>query len=173
MDEKELEDAVNAYRNFLKVIKTLRSEGGCPWDREQTPLSMRGDLIEETFEAVDAISSEDSEHAKEELGDVLLNDTIISYMYEQKGLWTIADSINELTQKLIRRHPHVFKESEGSAEAKDKADTTEKVLSQWDRIKENVEGRKTESVLESVPEDFPPLLKSYKYAKKAIKKGFD
>lgn len=170
---KRTEDAVEAYRRLLGVIQTLRSENGCPWDNAQTPLSMRGDLIEETFEAVDAISSEDSEHAKEELGDVLLNDTMISYMYEQLGDWTIADSINELSDKLIRRHPHVFKESEGASQVHETADTSDKVLSQWERIKQNVEGRKTESVLDSVPEGFPPLLKSYKYAKKAIKKGFD
>ncbi|MCF0242242.1 MAG: nucleoside triphosphate pyrophosphohydrolase, partial [Treponema sp.] len=64
------EDTIKAYDRFLTVIKKLRAEGGCPWDREQTPLSMRGDLIEETFEAVDAISTDDAEHAKEELGDV-------------------------------------------------------------------------------------------------------
>lgn len=170
---KDMEKTVDAYRRFLTVITTLRSDHGCPWDKEQTPLSMRGDLIEETFEAIDAISSQDSVHAKEELGDVLLNDTMISYMYEQKGDWTIAESINELSDKLIRRHPHVFKNSEGATETQDAADTSEKVLSQWDRIKQNVEGRKNDSVLDSVPEDFPPLLKSYKYAKKAIKKGFD
>lgn len=167
------EDAVKAYRRLLGVIQTLRSENGCPWDKAQTPLSMRGDLIEETFEAVDAISSEDSEHAKEELGDVLLNDTMISYMYEQKGAWTIAESINALSDKLIRRHPHVFKDSEGQSQVQETADSADKVLSQWERIKQNVEGRKTESVLDSVPEGFPPLLKAYKYAKKAIKKGFD
>lgn len=169
----DYEKTVEAYRRFLGVIETLRAKGGCPWDREQTPLSMRGDLIEETYEAVDAISSEDPVHAKEELGDVLLNDTMISYMYEQKGEWTIAESINELSDKLIRRHPHVFKESEGASQTEGKADTADKVLSQWERIKQNVEGRKHESVLDSVPADFPPLMKSFKYAKKAIKKGFD
>jgi len=167
------EKTAEAYKRFLGVIETLRSENGCPWDKEQTPLSMRGDLIEETFEAVDAITSEDALHAKEELGDVLLNDTMISYMYEQKGDWKIAEAIDELSDKLIRRHPHVFKESEGASQVQEKADTADKVLSQWDRIKQNVEGRKDESVLDSVPENFPPLLKSYKYAKKAIKKGFD
>lgn len=170
---KNNEETVKAYERFLEVIQTLRSETGCPWDKEQTPLSMRGDLIEETFEAVDAVSSGDSEHAKEELGDVLLNASMISYMYEQQGSFTMADSINELSDKLIRRHPHVFKNSEGASEAKDSADTSEKVLSQWERIKQNVEGRKNESVLDSVPPSFPPLIKSYKYAKKAIKKGFD
>ena len=167
------EDTIKAYDRFLTVIKKLRAEGGCPWAREQTPLSMRGDLIEETFEAVDAISTDDAEHAKEELGDVLLNGTMISYMFEQRGDWTISESINELTDKLIRRHPHVFKESAGSSEVQGNADTADKVLSQWERIKQNVEGRKEKSVLDSVPEGFPPLLKSYKYAKKAIKKGFD
>lgn len=173
MENQEIDKTVEAYRRLLEVIITLRGENGCPWDREQTPLSMRGDLVEETFEAVDAISSQDPEHAKEELGDVLLNDTMISYMYQQQGDFTIAESINELSDKLIRRHPHVFKESSGAVEAQGTADTSDKVLSQWERIKQNVEGRKTESVLDSVPEGFPPLLKAYKYAKKAIKKGFD
>ena len=106
--------AEKAYNRLYNVVSILRSENGCPWDREQTPMSMRRDLIEETFETVDAITQNDSEHAKEELGDVLLNATMISYMYEQKGDFTLAQVLNELSEKLIRRHPHVFPESEGS-----------------------------------------------------------
>lgn len=168
-----IKKAATAYERFLNVIHTLRAPGGCPWDREQTPASMRADLIEETFEAVDAISADDGEHAKEELGDVLLNDTMISYMYEQRGDFTIADEINELADKLIRRHPHVFKDSEGQSQVQEKADDAEKVLAQWDRIKENVEGRKNKSILDDVPESFPPLLRAYKLQKKSAKKGFD
>lgn len=106
--------AVAAFERFLETIQTLRAPGGCPWDRDQTPLSMRRDLIEETFEAIDAISQNDAAHAKEELGDVLLNTMMISYMFEQNQDFTIADSINELSDKLIRRHPHVWPQSEGS-----------------------------------------------------------
>lgn len=169
----EFNTAEKAFNRLYNVVKILRCPEGCPWDKEQTPLSMRRDLIEETFEAVDAITQEDSFHAKEELGDVMLNATMISYMYEQKGDFSVAEVLNELAEKLIRRHPHVFLESEGSVCANTPVKNGEQVLNQWDRIKENVEGRKTECILDEVPQGFPPLLKAYKMQKKAAKKGFD
>lgn len=167
------ENAVKEFRRFLETIHTLRSPQGCPWDKEQTPLSMRKALIEETFEAVDAITQADSAHAKEELGDVLLNTAMISYMYEQDGAFTLADSIRELTDKLIRRHPHVWPQSQGASQADGKAETPSEVLSQWERIKQNVEGRKADSILDEVPQGFPPLLRAAKLQKKAAKKGFE
>lgn len=163
----------DAFEYFFRTIQTLRAKGGCPWDREQTPLSMRRDLIEETFEAVDAISQNDAEHAKEELGDVFLNASMISYMYEQEGSFKVAEVLTELADKLIRRHPHVFPQSEGASEAKDQVRTGAEVLNQWDRIKQNVEGRKGDSILDEVPQGFPPILRAYKLQKKAAKKGFD
>ena len=163
-----------AYKRLYKTIRTLRAPGGCPWDREQTPLTMRRDLIEETFEAVDAVSTGDAAHAKEELGDVILNASMIAYMYEQQNDFSVAEALNELTDKLIRRHPHVFPQSEGMSEVTEKVTTGEQVLNQWDRIKENVEGRKSvKTILDEVPEGFPPLLRAYKMQKKAAKKGFD
>lgn len=168
-----MEKTVQAFERFLETIKTLRSPGGCPWDKDQTPLSMRQALIEETFEAVDAISAKDSFHAKEELGDVLLNTMMISLMYEQAGDFKIADSINELSDKLIRRHPHVWPESAGAVESYGKIKNSDEVLNQWDRIKQNVEGRKQKSILDEVPEGFPPMLRAYKLQKKAGKKGFE
>lgn len=172
-DLKKRERAVKAFERFLETIQTLRAPGGCPWDREQTPLSMRRDLIEETFEAIDAISQEDPAHAKEELGDVLLNSMMIAYMYEQNGDFEISEAINELSDKLIRRHPHVWPQSEGASEAKSAVKNADEVLNQWDRIKANVEGRKAKSILDEVPEGFPPLLRAFKLQKKAAKKGFD
>lgn len=163
----------DAFSYFFKTIQTLRAKGGCPWDREQTPLSMRRDLIEETFEAVDAISQNDAAHAKEELGDVFLNAAMISYMYEQEGSFKVAEVLTELADKLIRRHPHVFPQSEGASEAKEAVKSSDEVLNQWDRIKQNVEGRKGDSILDEVPEGFPPILRAYKLQKKAAKKGFD
>ena len=163
-----------AYKRLYETIRTLRAPGGCPWDREQTPLTMRRDLIEETFEAVDAVSTGDAAHAKEELGDVILNASMIAYMYEQQNDFFVAEALNELTDKLIRRHPHVFPQSEGMSEVTEKVTTGEQVLNQWDRIKENVEGRKSaKTILDEVPEGFPPLLRAYKMQKKAAKKGFD
>ena len=177
MNEKPLkentENAVKAFRKFLETIQTLRAPGGCPWDREQTPLSMRPPLVEECFEAVDAITSQDSNHAKEELGDVLLNTLMISYMYEQNEDFSVADVLNEVSEKLVRRHPHVWPESQGASEEKEKAVTSGQVLNQWDRIKQNVEGRKASSILDEVPEGFPPMLKAFKFQKKAAKKGFE
>ena len=169
----EFNTAEKAFNRLYNVVKILRCPEGCPWDKEQTPLSMRRDLIEETFEAIDAITQEDPFHAKEELGDVMLNATMISYMYEQKGDFSVAEVFNELAEKLIRRHPHVFPESEGSVCANTPVKNGEQVLNQWDRIKENLEGRKTECILDEVPQGFPPLLKAYKMQKKAAKKGFD
>ena len=163
-----------AYKRLYETIRTLRAPGGCPWDREQTPLTMRRDLIEETFEAVDAVSTGDAAHIKEELGDVILNASMIAYMYEQQNDFFVAEALNELTDKLIRRHPHVFPQSEGMSEVTEKVTTGEQVLNQWDRIKENVEGRKrAKTILDEVPEGFPPLLRAYKMQKKAAKKGFD
>ena len=158
---------------LIEIIKILRSPEGCPWDKEQTPFSMRQPLVEEAFEAVDAITSDDSSHAKEELGDVFLNTVMISYMYEQRGDFSISEAVNELTDKLIRRHPHVFPESAGKSELQENVKDSASVLSQWDRIKANVEGRKEECILDEIPKGFPPILKAYKYQKKAGKLGFD
>jgi len=168
-----MSNSLQAFQSFLSVIKQLRAENGCPWDKEQTPLSLRSDLIEEVFEASEAISENDVIHAKEELGDVMLNAVMCAYMYEQHENFTVAEVFSDVAEKLIRRHPHVFPQSEGSSEMTGNVKTSNEVLSQWDKIKDNVEGRKTESILDSVPKGFPPLLKSYKLQKKASKKGFD
>ena len=173
-NDKSADKTAAAYKRLYETIRTLRAPGGCPWDREQTPLTMRRDLIEETFEAVDAVSTGDAAHAKEELGDVILNASMIAYMYEQQNDFSVAEALDELTDKLIRRHPHVFPQSEGISEVTERVTTGEQVLNQWDRIKENVEGRKSvKTILDEVPEGFPPLLRAYKMQKKAAKKGFD
>jgi tetrapyrrole methylase family protein / MazG family protein len=165
--------AAAAFNRLYELIITLRAPGGCPWDRDQTPLSMRRDLVEEVFEAIDAITSDDPCHVKEELGDVVLNTCLIAYMYEQRGDFSVADTINELCDKLIRRHPHVFPESAGRTEMTSPVRDAAEVLTQWDRIKQHVEGRQGKSILDEVPAGFPPLLKAGKLQKKAAKKGFD
>ncbi|QTQ13396.1 nucleoside triphosphate pyrophosphohydrolase [Treponema parvum] len=176
INKKIQKEAVEAasYKRLSDTVKCLRDKDGCPWDIKQTPLSMRTDLAEETFEAIDAISEQDTEHAKEELGDVFLNAVMIAYMYEQEGSFTVADVLDAVTEKIIRRHPHVFKTSSGSTCVTKTPDTPEEVLVQWDSIKESIEGRKSEkSILDQIPKGFPPLLKAYKMQKKAAKKGFD
>lgn len=171
MSEQETE---KAFGRLYSIIKRLRAPDGCPWDREQTPLTMRSDLIEETFEAVDAISQNDAPHVKEELGDVFLNTAMIAYMNEQLGNFTAAEALNDVSDKIIRRHPHVFPNSEGQQNALEGgAKTAEQVLTQWDAIKRGVENRGGKSILDEVPKGFPPLLKAYKMHKKAAKAGFD
>ncbi len=163
-----------AFENFIDIIKKLRSPEGCPWDREQTPETLRSTFIEETYEAIDAINSGNIAHIREELGDTFLNVAMIAYMYEQSGDFTVAEVLNEVSEKLVRRHPHVFPESEGHAIVEDEAITSGEVLNQWDRIKEQIEGKKSEKgILDEVPMAFPPLLRAYKMQKKASKKGFD
>ncbi len=167
------EKVSDSFLRLFDVVKTLCSEGGCPWDMDQTPLSMRQYLIEETFEACDAIASEDFSHVREELGDVMLNCLMTSFMYEKQGKFSVSEVFDDVSEKLVRRHPHVFKNSTGKSEMTETVTSSNQVMNQWDRIKSNVEGRKTVSVLDEVPSGFPPMLKAYKMLKKAAKKGFE
>ncbi|QEJ99415.1 nucleoside triphosphate pyrophosphohydrolase [Treponema phagedenis] len=168
------------FTALYEVIKQLRAPDGCPWDREQTPLSLRSTLLEETYEALEAIEeteikNQSSLHAAEELGDILLNVVMIAYMYEQREDFSVADMLQVLTEKLIRRHPHVFGQTAGFAGQTDNAKpvTADKVLDQWEEIKKTLENKREESLLDSIPKNFPPLLRAFKLQKKASKNGFD
>lgn len=163
-----------AFDRLYKIVQKLRSPEGCPWDRKQTPLTMRQPLIEETFEAVDAISAGDANHTKEELGDVFLNASMIASIHEENDDFTIVQVMNDVCDKIIRRHPHVWKNSEGSSSlVEGSQNDADKVLEQWEQIKQKVEGRKKKSSLDEVSYGLPPLLRAYKIQKKAAKKGFD
>lgn len=163
-----------AFERLYKIVQKLRSPEGCPWDRKQTPLTMRQPLIEETFEAVDAISAGDTNHTKEELGDVFLNASMIASIHEENDDFTIVQVMNDVCDKIIRRHPHVWKNSEGSSTLVEGSENNaDKVLEQWEQIKQKVEGRKKKSSLDEVSYGLPPLLRAYKIQKKAAKKGFD
>lgn len=163
---REISPKAAAFNRLSEIMEMLRSENGCPWDKEQNPQTLRSTFIEETFEAIDAISEDDADHVKEELGDVFFNLVFISRCYEESGFFGSEDCLNEICEKLIRRHPHVFGSVNGVY-------TSDEVHNQWEKIKETVEGRKSDSVLDSVPKSFPPLLKAYKLLKKAAKSGFD
>lgn len=163
-----------AFERLYKIVQKLRSPEGCPWDRKQTPLTMRQPLIEETFEAVDAISAGDANHTKEELGDVFLNASMIASIHEENDDFTIVQVMNDVCDKIIHRHPHVWKNSEGSSTlVEGSQNDADKVLEQWEQIKQKVEGRKKKSSLDEVSYGLPPLLRAYKIQKKAAKKGFD
>ena len=155
-----------AFQRLYGVVARLRAPGGCPWDREQTPRSLRGDLIEETYECVEAIDQGDSGHIMEELGDVFLLAVMLSYMHEEKGLFTLTDVLEGISEKLIRRHPHVF--------AGLKVRDSSEVLDNWARIKVEEEGRKPkDSILDGVSRGLPPLDRAWKLQKKAAQAGFD
>ena len=163
MRNEELE---KAFLRFYDVVVRLRSPGGCPWDLEQTPLSLRDDLIEETYECIEAIDEGEAAHVKEELGDIFLIVTMLAYMYEQEGLFTVTDVFELISDKLIRRHPHVF----GTTPVLN----TREVLQNWAKIKVEQEGRKPkDSLLDEVSRGLPPLDRAWKFQKKAAKAGFD
>jgi tetrapyrrole methylase family protein/MazG family protein len=155
-----------SFKALYDTVVKLRGPGGCPWDQEQTPSSLRGALVEETYECLEAIDENDPGHVAEELGDLFLLATMIGYMHEQEGKFTVADALKKVNDKLIRRHPHVF----ADVQVKDSAE----VLENWAAIKVNQEGRKPkDSVLDEVSGGLPPLDRAYKLQKKAAKAGFD
>ncbi|MDQ0257867.1 tetrapyrrole methylase family protein/MazG family protein [Evansella vedderi] len=158
------------YREFAKlrqVIAKLRGPNGCPWDKEQTHESLKKYLVEEAYEVLDAIDDGDEENLAEELGDVLLQVLLHAQIGEDEGMFQIEDVIEALTEKMIRRHPHVF----DNAIASD----ADKVVTQWEAIKKQEKGSENEfhSILESIPSALPSLLQAYKIQKKAAKVGFD
>ncbi|MDR1107482.1 MAG: nucleoside triphosphate pyrophosphohydrolase [Spirochaetaceae bacterium] len=160
-----------AFKKLCDIVARLRAPGGCPWDREQTPLSLRGDLIEETYECVEAIDEKNPSHIREELGDIFLLAVMIAYMHEQEGSFTVGGVLEDVSEKLIRRHPHVF----GALRAEDGSPlSSAEVLGNWARIKVEQEGRKPkDSILDEVSRGLPPLDRAWKLQKKAAKAGFD
>ena len=142
-------------------MEILRSENGCPWDREQDHKSIRKDFLEETYEVCEAIDLEDSELLREELGDVLLQVVFHARIEEEQGRFTFADSVNDVCRKLIVRHPHVF----GEVKVKDSED----VLRNWNDIKQETY---TET-LRSVCGALPALMRAQKIGKRAERAGMD
>lgn len=155
-------DIGKRFEKLVEIMRKLRAPGGCPWDREQTPQSIAPYLLEETYEALEAIDKGDHENTREELGDVLLQVVFQSQMADEAGYMNVGDVIDSISNKLIRRHPHVF----GDAKVKSSAH----VLQNWEKIKKT-EGKK--SMLGGVPKSLPALLKAYRLGQKASRVGFD
>ena len=163
--------AGETFAAFVDTIAALRAPNGCPWDREQTHESIARNMIEEAYEAVDAIEQHDAAHLREELGDVLLQVVLQSQIAADAGEFTVADVCRDVNAKMIRRHPHVF----GQAAA----GSAEDVLSIWDNVKlaeksaADAQAEEPEGLLESVPVSFPALLQAYKISRKAVAAGFE
>lgn len=148
--------------DLVKIMEILRSPEGCPWDREQTHKSIRNNLIEETYEAVEAIDTENSELLCEELGDVLLQVVFHSQLEKEQGGFDFSNVVDGVAKKLIERHPHVF----GDVIVKNSSE----VLENWDVIKRRTKGRRTiADVLEGVSPALPSLMRSQKLVKKAAR----
>ncbi|NNC89344.1 MAG: nucleoside triphosphate pyrophosphohydrolase [Akkermansiaceae bacterium] len=147
------------------IMHRLRAPGGCPWDAEQSHASLVGNLIEECYETVDAIQREDWPHLSEELGDLLLQVVFHSELAEEAGRFDLDEVARGISDKLVRRHPHVFAEGD--------AGDSEAVLKQWDEIKRAEKGHQEEPFLHGVGKGLPALLRAVKLQKKAAKTGFD
>ncbi|MEX0906199.1 MAG: nucleoside triphosphate pyrophosphohydrolase [Balneolaceae bacterium] len=150
----------NKFEDLVKLISILRIE--CPWDRKQTHHSIKDNLIEEAYEAVEAIDKEDYEELSKELGDLLLHVLFHSKMAAENRHFTIDDVIYRISEKLIRRHPHVFETT--------KAESGKEVAENWEAIKLK-EGKM--SILDGVPKHLPGLIKAQRMQEKAANVGFD
>jgi len=160
----ESPERLEAYADFVAIVKQLRRD--CPWDREQTHESVKHLLIEEAYEVVEAIDTQDWDELAEELGDVFLHVLFHSVIAEEGGRFTLVDVIEAETNKLVRRHPHVF----GDETAGDADD----VAASWEEIKQQEnEDDESPSVLDGVPAQLPALLRAYRVQEKAAGVGFD
>jgi len=152
------------FVRLCEIVARLRAPGGCPWDREQTNESILPQLIEEAYELVGAVRANDQENFREELGDVLLHIVMHSEIAAEAGRFDIADVLKEVSDKLVRRHPHVFGDS--------KATDSRAVVKQWERIKHEEKGVDTH-YLASLPAALPALVRAQKAQKKVARVNFD
>ena len=166
--------AAAEFARLVEIIARLRAPGGCPWDRAQTPQTLRPYLIEETYEVLDALDAEDWAELQEELGDVLLQVVLHAQLMAEAGRFDIADVVESIAEKMVRRHPHVF--GDATAESPDE------VSRNWARIKAAEKRAKAgaaarddaeRSVLDGVPKSAPALIQAQRLGEKAAKVGFD
>lgn len=152
------------FKELVEVIARLRAKDGCQWDREQTHSSLRPNMIEEAYEAVDAIDDNDLKHLQEELGDVLLQVLLHSQIASEEGAFSIEDVSRELKEKLIHRHPHVF----GNV----KVNSTDDILNNWDKLKAE-EKTHRKSAMDGISKAQSALMSAQKISKRAVKTGFE
>ncbi len=162
---KPIPEQCDGLARLQAVVHDLRSPGGCPWDIEQTHVSLLPNMIEEAYEAAEAIRSGDDAHTKEELGDLLLQVVMHAEIGSERGAFDLQDIAHGISEKLIRRHPHVYAESAAA--------TSDAVLAQWDAIKVQEKGGAPKPFLHNVGQGLPALSRAAKLQKKAAKVGFD
>lgn len=152
------------FEQLVQIVTRLRGEGGCPWDRAQTPETMRPYLLEEAYEVLEAIDTGDEAELRKELGDLLFILVLVARMHEERGAFGIQDAARDVADKMVRRHPHVF----------DPAHTTrgdEGEVASWEARK--ARERRDRSALDGVPAALPALLRAHRISEKASRVGFD
>jgi tetrapyrrole methylase family protein / MazG family protein len=166
MENTKLNQLHMELEALFRLVAALRGDNGCPWDKKQTPETVSIYLIEEVFELADAIETADPDQIREELGDVLFHIVFIARMFQERAEFDLADVAQTITQKMIRRHPHVFGEK--------KVGSSEEVVENWHKIKldEKKPADRT-SLLDSVPAKMPALLRAYRISDRAAKSAFD
>ena len=147
---------------LIELMATLRSPAGCPWDRKQTPATLKPFVLEEAYEVAAAIDAGDPAELRDELGDLLFQVVFQAQIAAENGHFTLHDVVTGITDKMTRRHPHVFGEA--------RADTAEAVLDQWEQQKKKAEGR---GLFDGLPAALPALLKAFRVQEKAARVGFD
>lgn len=153
-------------KDLISLIALLRAPGGCPWDREQTHLSLKKSFIEETYEVIEAINKNSTDGLKEELGDVLMQVVLHTQIEREADNFDFDDVCDELCKKLIVRHPHVF----GDVKASNSAEA----LSNWNDVKQSLKGvTKQSEMMDSIPLELPALMRAQKVQSRAAKAGFD
>ena len=169
-----MSDALRATREFTRLVEimaTLRGPGGCPWDREQTIDSLKPFVLEETYEVLEAIDRHDHAALREELGDFVFEAVFLAQLESEAGHFTIADSLQSIAEKLVRRHPHVFNRDEGEAAL----DSAGQVRTKWEEIKAQERGAspKPKTLLGGIAPALPALLRTYHIGVRAASVGFD
>ena len=162
--------AAERFEQLVEIMRTLRSEHGCAWDKQQTLKTLRPFVLEETYELLDALDRDDYGALEHELGDFLFEAVFLAQICDEEGRFSIADSIQSIAEKLIRRHPHIF-DPDGKASL-----TPKQVKQQWEEIKAKERkdaGEAEKTVLSGVPRAMPSLLRAYELSTRAAQVGFD
>jgi nucleoside triphosphate diphosphatase len=162
------------FEHLVEIMRRLRAPDGCPWDREQTPASLRPFVLEETYEVLEAIESGTPAHLCDELGDFLFEAVFLAQMSEEAGQFGIGEAIDAICDKLVRRHPHVFARADGDA-----ALTSHQVIEKWETLKARereaagLPAKRAKTTLGGVPKTLPSLLRAYEISSRAAAVGFD
>lgn len=167
---KDSTDTGEAFERLVEIIRYLRSEDGCPWDKVQTHESLKKCLIEESYEVIDAIDKKDRESLEEELGDLILQGVFHGLIAEDEKNFDLTSVLNRVSNKMIFRHPHVFLREI----AENRAETLDNALIKWENMKHQEKRQKSQTqVMVDIPRQLPALMRSYKIQKKARDVGFD